>query len=722
VKPSGEVIDALLNGIHADPFSLLGIHDGPGGAFARAILPGARTAVAFDLAGKMLGTLKKIGDRGLFEGAVSGKRQPAKYYCTAVGHDWWVTDAYGFGPVLGPLDDLLIAQGTHFRLFDKFGAHLITHEGADGVHFAVWAPNAAHVALVGGFNDWDHRRHPMRKRADIGVWEIFIPDIGIGHAYKYRITAADGTVLPLKADPFAFASELRPATASITTDPVKTDWGDAAHRAHWAATDARREPMAIYEVHPGSWRRDENGWFLSWDAMAAQLIPYVIDMGFTHIEFMPVSEHPYDPSWGYQTTGLYAPSARFGDAAGFARFVDGAHQAGIAVLIDWVPAHFPTDEHGLAQFDGTALYEHDDPRLGFHPDWNTAIYNFGRREVASFLINNALFWAEHYHVDGLRVDAVASMLYRDYSRKAGEWIPNQDGGRENWEAVAFLRAMNIALYGSSPGIVTIAEESTSWPGVSQPVHEAGTNGGGLGFGFKWNMGFMHDTLQYMARDPVHRRHHHNEITFGLTYAFSENFVLPLSHDEVVHGKGSLLTKMSGDEWQKFANLRAYYGLMWGYPGKKLLFMGQEFAQAREWSEERALDWELCDSPAHNGIRNFVRDLNHLYRNRSALHARDCEPEGFEWLQADDADNSVYAWLRKAPGARPIAVISNMTPTLHSTYQLQLPQDGNWREILNSDAEVYGGSGKGNLGMVRTEGGTAQLVLPPLATIMIEFEG
>ena len=717
MKPSGEAIAALLEGTHADPFALLGVHDGPGGSFARAVLPGAETAEAHDLAGKNLGKLERMDARGLFEGKVWGKPQPVKYRCSAEGHEWWVTDPYSFGPVLGPTDDFLIAEGTHLRLFDKLGAHLIEHQGVSGVHFAVWAPNARFVSVVGDFNDWDHRRHLMRKRLDIGVWEIFVPDIGEGRAYKFRIVGPDGTVLPLKADPCAFAAELRPKTASLTARPAKPDWGDAAHRAHWAAADARREPMSIYEVHPGSWQRDENGWFQSWDAMAEKLVPYVVDMGFTHIEFLPVSEHPYDPSWGYQTTGLYAPSARFGSPDGFARFIDGAHRAGISVLIDWVPAHFPTDEHGLAHFDGTALYEHEDPRLGFHPDWNTAIYNFGRREVRSFLVNNALFWAEHYHVDGLRVDAVASMLYRDYSRKAGEWIPNEQGGRENWEAVEFLRAMNKAVYGSHAGIVTIAEESTSWPGVSRPVHEDG-----LGFGFKWNMGFMHDTLQYMARDPVHRKHHHDEITFGLVYAFSENFVLPLSHDEVVHGKGSLLGKMSGDDWQKFANLRAYYGLMWGYPGKKLLFMGQEFAQRREWCEERALDWELLGSPAHAGVQRLVRDLNRLHREKPALHARDCEPDGFDWLVVDDASASVFAWLRKAPGAPPIAVVSNMTPEMHGHYRLPLPHDGTWREVLNSDAQDYGGSGQGNQGAVFAEHGAANVVLPPLATIMFEYQG
>ncbi len=717
MQPPPSAIAALFEGSHADPFSVLGLHQGPGGGFARAILPGATTAEAFSLAGTALGTLHQIDPRGLFEGAIAAQRQPLRYRCTHDGHEWWITDPYSFGPVLGPTDDFLIGEGTHFRLFDKMGAHVIDHEGATGVHFAVWAPNAQRVSVVGDFNDWDGRRHPMRRRADTGIWEIFLPDIGLGRAYKYRITGPDGTVQPLKADPFAFASELRPATASIVAQPGKPEWGDAGHRAHWAQVDARRQPISIYEVHPGSWRRPPDREFPTWDELADQLIAYVVDLGFTHIEFMPVSEHPYDPSWGYQTTGLYAPTARFGGPDGFARFVDGAHRAGIGVLIDWVPAHFPTDAHGLARFDGTSLYEHADPRQGFHPDWNTAIYNFGRREVESFLINNALFWAEVYHVDGLRVDAVASMLYRDYSRKAGEWIPNADGGRENWEAVHFLQGMNRAVYGRQDGVMTIAEESTSWPGVCRPAHE-----NGLGFGFKWNMGFMHDTLQYMARDAVHRRYHHDEITFGLVYAFAENFVLPLSHDEVVHGKGSLLNKMSGDEWQKFANLRAYYGLMWGYPGKKLLFMGQEFAQSREWSEARELDWGLLAHAPHAGMLAWVRDLNHAYRRLPALHARDCEGEGFAWLVVDDAAASVFAWLRKAPGANPVAVISNFTPVVHGHYRLPLPHDGVWHEVLNSDAAHYGGSGQGNMGAITAHDGAALVVLPPLATLMFEYAG
>ena len=714
-------VAAIVAGVHGNAFAVLGVQQIGGKLVARCFIPHAETVTAFTLAGKQAGELSRRDDAGFFEGRLSiRKRQPLRYRAGNAGGEWSVTDPYSFGPVLGPMDDYYIAEGSHLRLFDKLGSHLMSHEGAAGVHFAVWAPNARRVSIVGAFNDWDGRRHPMRHRLDTGIWEIFIPDIGEGQPYKYEIIGPDGVRLPLKADPFAFRSELRPATASITASPVRHDWGDEAHRAFWAKADQRREAMSIYEVHAGSWQRRDDGTFLSWDEMADRLIAYVVDTGFTHIEFMPITEHPYDPSWGYQTTGLYAPTARFGDPHGFARFVDGAHRAGIGVILDWVPAHFPVDEHGLVNFDGTALYEHADPRKGFHPDWNTAIYNFGRSEVHSYLVNNALYWAEIFHLDGLRVDAVASMLYLDYSRKAGEWIPNERGGRENLEAVRFLQDMNRVVYGHHPGVVTIAEESTSWPKVSQPVHE-----GGLGFGFKWNMGFMHDTLEYFAREPIHRKHHHNDITFGLLYAFSENFVLPLSHDEVVHGKGTLLGKMAGDDWQKFANLRAYYAFMWGYPGKKLLFMGQEFAQRSEWSEARPLDWHLLDHAPHRGVRDLVRDLNYLYRSRPALHSRDCEPEGFAWLVVDDSQNSVFAWLRKAPDGSPVAVISNFTPIVRDLYRVPLPVAGTWREILNSDAEIYGGSGKGNAGRVvatAQEGGgaVATLLLPPLSTIMLEF--
>jgi 1,4-alpha-glucan branching enzyme len=678
--------------------------------------------MAETLDGSEVGQLQKIDPAGFFSGPVSVKhRQPLRLRASNASAEWLVTDPYSFGPVLGPMDDYFIREGSHLRMFDKMGAHPLTLDGVDGFHFAVWAPNASRVAVVGDFNQWDGRRHVMRKRLDTGIWEIFAPDVHPGTAYKYEIIDAGGKRLPLKADPYARRSELRPKTASVTTPELAQVWEDAAHRAHWSKVDARRQPISIYEVHAGSWRLRDDGSMLSWDEMASQLIPYCVDMGFTHIEFLPITEFPYDPSWGYQTTGLYAPTARFGEPEGFARFVNGAHKAGIGVILDWVPAHFPTDEHGLGKFDGTALYEHADPRKGFHPDWNTAIYNFGRVEVLSYLVNNALYWAEKFHLDGLRVDAVASMLYLDYSRKDGEWIPNEFGGRENLEAVRFLQDMNKHVYGSHPGIITIAEESTSWPKVSAPVHE-----GGLGFGFKWNMGFMHDTLQYMAREPVYRKFHHNDLTFGLLYAFSENFVLPLSHDEVVHGKGSLIAKMTGDDWQKFANLRAYYGFMWGYPGKKLLFMGQELAQWQEWSETRQLDWNLLNFAPHEGMRRLVRDLNGTYRAKPALHARDCEGEGFEWIIADDSENSVFAWARRAPGEKPIIIISNFTPVTRENYTVPLPVEGWWREILNTDAEIYGGSNKGNGGKInchrKLDGSlSASLTLPPLATIMLEAE-
>ena len=712
--------EAIVAGTHGDPFAILGVHREGDDLFARCFIPDAEEVEAFTLDGQPAGRLARVHRGGVFEGRlVIRTPRPVRYRARNAGGSWWVDDAYAYGPVLGPIDDYYSAEGSHLRLFDKLGAHPIEHEGARGTHFAVWAPNARRVSVVGRFNAWDGRRHVMRHRREPGVWEIFVPGVEPGEPYKFEIVGADGARLPLKADPFAFHAELRPANASVVAPPLAHIWGDAAHRAFWSGADARRQPVAIYEVHAGSWRRNSDGGFLNWDELGAQLIPYVVEMGFTHIELLPISEHPYDPSWGYQTTGLFAPTARFGDRDGFARFVDGAHRAGLGVILDWVPAHFPTDSFGLARFDGTALYEHEDPRKGFHPDWNTAIYNFGRREVSSFLVNSALYWMEVFHLDGLRVDAVASMLYLDYSRKAGEWTPNEAGGRENWEAVRFLERTNAAVYGAHPGALMIAEESTAWPGVTSPVHE-----GGLGFGFKWNMGFMHDTLSYLARDPVHRRYHHGEITFGITYAFAENFVLPLSHDEVVHGKGSLLTKMAGDDWQKFATLRAYYAFMWGYPGKKLLFMGQEFAQRREWSEARGLDWDLLGAPLHEGMRRLVRDLNRLYRTRPALHARDCEGDGFEWRVVDDSANSVFAWERRAPDQQPIMIIANFTPTVLRDYRVPTARPGaaRWREILNSDAADYGGSGIGNAGLVSTEpDGNMIVTLPPLATLMLEYQ-
>ncbi len=712
-------IAAIVRGLHPDPFSVLGVHAVSDGFVARAFVDGADAVEAFSAAGDRLGALEPRGADGVFEGPLNIEGpQPLRYRAQNSGGAWWVWDPYSFGPVLGPMDDYYIAEGTHLRLFDKLGAHPMEHQGVDGVHFSVWAPNARRVSVVGDFNSWDGRRCAMRLRADVGIWEIFVPEVGVGAAYKFEIIGPDGVRLPLKADPFARAAELRPATASLVAPRLNHDWGDADHRAFWSSVDARRQPVSIYEVHAGSWRKPDGRDFHSWDELADLLIPYVVDMGFTHIEFMPISEFPYDPSWGYQTTGLYAPTARFGPPEGFARFVDGAHRAGVGVILDWVPAHFPTDAHGLARFDGTALYEHADPRQGFHPDWNTAIYNFGRQEVSSYLVNNALFWLEKFHVDGLRVDAVASMLYLDYSRKSGEWVPNRFGGRENIDAVEFLQRTNRATYGSHPGAITIAEESTAWPKVSAPAHE-----GGLGFGFKWNMGFMHDTLRFMALDPVHRKHHHKDLTFGLLYAFTENFVLPLSHDEVVHGKGSLLMKMAGDEWRKFATLRAYYAFMWGYPGKKLLFMGQEFAQVREWSEARSLDWGLVEHPRHNGVQALVRRLNQFYRECPGLHARDCEPDGFEWLIVDDAANSVFAWTRRAPEAAPVMVIANLTPIPRENYRVPAPKGGRWRVLVNTDASEFGGSGAGPEGELDAlhEGDAPGLTLslPPLATLWLE---
>jgi 1,4-alpha-glucan branching enzyme len=708
-------IDAVVAAAHPDPFSILGIHKTELGFVARCFIPGAESVTAC-ARGRKAGELQRRDKAGFFDGIVNVRaRQPLTYLASARGNEWQVPDAYFYGPVLGPMDDYFMAQGSDLRLFDKMGCHLIDHEGARGAHFAVWAPNAKRVSVVGEFNQWDGRRHVMRFRQDSGIWEIFIPGVKAGSPYKFEIRGKGPGRLPLKSDPFARRSELRPSNASVTTPNTAHKWGDDAHREFWKSADPRHQPISIYEVHVGSWKRRtspgaEANSFMSWDELADTLIPYVVDMGFTHVELMPVMEHPLDASWGYQTTGLYSPSARFGDPDGFARFIDGAHRAGIGVILDWVPAHFPTDAHGLARFDGSALYEHADPRQGFHPDWQTAIYNFGRREVASFLINNALYWAEVFHADGLRVDAVASMLYLDYSRGEGQWVPNQFGGRENLEAVDFLRRMNHWVHSAQPGVITIAEESTAWPNVSKPPET-----GGLGFNLKWNMGFMHDTLRYLGRESVHRKYHHNDMTFGLMYAWSENYVLALSHDEVVHGKGTLLTKMSGDRWQKFATLRAGYAFMWGYPGKKLLFMGQEFAQRAEWAEKKPLDWRLLDHAAHQGVQRLVKDLNALYRTHPALHRLDCEPAGFQWLIVDDNERSVFAWLRKAPGEKSIAVFSNFTPVPHLAYPL--PVAGKFRELLNTDAQIYGGTGAGNYG----ESVSGTIVLPPLATLYLEYE-
>jgi 1,4-alpha-glucan branching enzyme len=719
-------IDALLAARHADPFALLGPHATPFGVVIRAFVPDAQNVVAIDRNGVILVKLALRGG-GFFEGLIVDRNKIVDYRLRASndGGTWTFDDPYTFAPLLGATDDHLLVEGTHRKLYERLGAQLMTHQGVAGVNFAVWAPHAQRVSVVGDFNRWDGRTHQMRKRIDSGLWEIFAPGLSEGAVYKFEIVAGDGKLLPLKADPFGFGAELRPSTASKVTRTDNFVWHDGRYLENRSSIDARRLPMSTYEVHLSSWRRSEAGDFLDYDEIAEQLLPYVADLGFTHVELLPISEHPLDASWGYQPIGLFAPTQRFGDAAGFARFVDRAHALGLGVILDWVPAHFPTDIHGLAHFDGTALYEHADPRRGFHPDWNTAIYDFGRREVASVLCANALYWLERFHIDGLRVDAVASMLYLDYSRKPGEWLPNADGSNDNRDAVAFLQQFNKLVYAEHAGALTIAEESTAWPGVSQPVYD-----GGLGFGFKWNMGWMHDTLDYLALDPVHRKYHHSKLTFGLLYAFTENFVLPLSHDEVVHGKGSILGKMPGDEWQRFANVRAYYAFMWAHPGKKLLFMGCEFGQSREWNFDTGLDWYLLQYPLHQGLLALMRDLNRVYRDTAALHARDCEAEGFQWIVVDDAEQSVYAWLRRgAADDAPVAVVCNFTPVPRSGYRIGLPHAGRWREILNSDANVYGGSGMGNLGGVDALAqpshglpASAEVTIPPLGVVYFEYVG
>jgi len=725
--PPAAEIDAILRGRHGDPFRILGLHQpDPGGPVTiNVFAPDATEVAVLDARGRPVAVLSPVGAEGFFHGAIAGKRRRFAYRLkmrNATGHEWAVSDPYSFGPVMGEMDEYLLGEGRHEELYTRLGAHPITHEGVEGTAFAVWAPNARRVSVVGPFNAWDGRRHPMRRRGASGLWEIFLPAIGKGETYKYEIIGAYGHVQPLKTDPVGFHAEVSPDTASIVHGMPKHEWTDAGWIEARPA-DQRREPVSVYEVHLASWRRTLDNQMLDYATLATQLIDYVTDMGFTHVEFLPVSEHPFSGSWGYQPVGLFAPTSRFGTPDDFAAMVDRLHGAGIGVIVDWVPAHFPSDAHGLGNFDGTALYEHADPRQGFHQDWNTLIYNFGRREVANFLRASATYWLKELHVDALRVDAVASMLYLDYSRKDGEWIPNRYGGRENLDAIDFLKGTNEVAHRYAPGTLMIAEESTAWPGVSRPVSEDG-----LGFDFKWNMGWMHDTLSYMAEDPVNRKYHHHHMTFGMVYAFSENFVLPLSHDEVVHGKGSMLGKMPGDRWQKFANLRAYYGFMWGHPGKKLLFMGGEFGQEREWNHDQSLDWHLLDDPLHNGLRKAVRDLNALYRAEPGLHQRDCVPEGFQWIEGGDAENNVFAFVRYGDGGKPVVVVSNMSPIRREAYRLGVPPAGRWVERLNTDRAEYGGSDAGNFGPIQPLdearhgfSSTLSLTLPPLATLFLTPE-
>ena len=709
---------AVVEGRHGDPFAVLGPHGGE----VRAFIPGADDVHVLDAAtGARVASLTQAHPGGFWSGPVPNAA-PYRLEVQTHGITCQAEDPYRFPPTLGSLDLHLLTEGRHRDLGHCLGAHPAEYEGVTGVRFAVWAPNAQRVSVVGDFNHWDPRRHPMRRHHGAGVWDLFLPGVAPGAIYKYSLLGPGGVVLPQKADPVAWAAERPPATGSIVASGAAPRWTDAAWMQARAAAQAPGAPISAYEVHAESWLPAADAGTAGWEDLADRLVPYCAGLGFTHVELLPIMEHPFRGSWGYQPLGQFAPSSRLGAPEGFARFVDRCHAMGVGVILDWVPAHFPTDAHGLARFDGTPLYEHGDPREGFHQDWNTYIFNLGRNEVRGFLIASALFWLEHYHADGLRVDAVASMLYRDYSRNAGEWVPNEYGGRENLESVAFLQELSRAINDRCPGAVLIAEESTAWPGVTRNADE-----GGLGFHYKWNMGWMHDTLHYMHEQPVHRRHHHGEITFGLVYAFSERFMLPLSHDEVVYGKGSLIRKMPGDEWQKFANLRAYLGFMWTYPGKKLLFMGSEFAQDREWNHDTGLDWFLLDDPKHAGVQALVRDLNGAYRGIPALHAGDCDPAGFRWVVVDDAANSVFAYLRQDPAGGPAAlVVCNFTPVPRHAYRLGVPQAGPWREVLNTDAAPYGGSGVGNAGVVDAAPEPAHgfpaslsLMLPPLATMILQ---
>lgn len=627
--------------------------------------------------------------------------------------------------ILSEDDIYLFNQGTHYRLYDKFGAQPVTIDGVAGTYFAVWAPNAEYVAVIGDWNNWDAGANPLRQRGFSGVWEGFIPHVSKGMRYKFHIASRYYGYREDKTDPFGSYFEVAPQTAAIVWDRNYT-WSDQ----QWMSERGRRHrfdaPISIYEVHLGSWRRklEEDNRPLNYRELAHELAEHVKECGFTHVELLPVTEHPFYGSWGYQSTGMFAPTSRYGTPQDFMYFVDYLHQNGIGVILDWVPSHFPTDGHGLAYFDGTHLYEHADPRKGYHPDWGSYIYNYGRNEVRSFLISSALCWLDKFHIDGLRVDAVASMLYLDYSRRPGEWIPNEYGGNENLEAISFLRELNTQIYKYYPDVQTFAEESTAWPMVSRPVYV-----GGLGFGFKWDMGWMHDTLQYFRRDPIYRRFHHNELTFRGLYMFSENYVLPLSHDEVVHGKGSLLDKMAGDVWQKFANLRLLYSYMFAQPGKKLLFMGGEFGQWREWSHDTSLDWHLLMFPSHQGVQRLISDLNRLYRTEPALHELDCDPRGFEWVDANDADSSVYSFLRKSRSGEHILIVLNATPVVREDYRIGVPFGGWWRELLNSDSEYYWGSGQGNAGGVMAEAVPShgrefslRLRLPPLGALFLKYSG
>ena len=727
-----EQIERLVGAEHWDPFVILGPHpilrNGASATVIRAFLPEALSAsLVLEGPDSQPIPMASIHEAGLFEATVPFSAGSYRYKLRVAERWGTVTerhDPYAFPLLLTDFDLHLLAEGRHYRAYEVMGAHPTVLDGVSGVRFAVWAPNATRVSVVGDFNGWDGRRHAMRSRGQTGIWELFIPELAEGATYKYEIRSREYPAPFLKADPYAFAAELRPKTASVVRSLEGYVWGDGEWMTARATRDTLSAPVSIYEVHVGSWMRvpEEGDRWLSYRELTAKLIPYVKDMGYTHVELMPVTEHPFDGSWGYQTTGYFAPTSRYGSLQDFMAFVDACHQADIGVLIDWVPAHFPDDPHALAWFDGTHLYDHADPRSGYHPEWHSRIFNFGRVEVRNFLMNSALFWLDRYHIDGLRMDAVASMLYLDYARQPGEWIPNRFGGHENLEAVEFLKEFNLVVHRDYPGVLTIAEESTAWPGVSRPTYV-----GGLGFGLKWNMGWMHDMLDYFSLDPVHRKYHQDRLTFGLVYAFSENFVLVLSHDEVVHGKGALLAKMPGDDWQKFANLRAFYGYMYGHPGKKMLFMGGEFGQWAEWNHDTSLSWHLLQYDPHAGLQRYVRDLNRLYLAEPALHQVDFDWSGFQWVDFSDAEQSVISFIRRSRDqADFILCIGNLTPVPRLGYRIGVPTPGWYRELLNSDAAVYGGSNQGNGGGIEAEAipchghpYSISLTLPPLSFLFIK---
>ena len=714
----------LVEARHCDPFRILGIRSLQDHFLARVLRPDAsELAVILDGKGAKAQKLSRVDEHGLFEGEIAGFSEGLSYTLELTGHDgrkWRERDAYSFPPVLGEMDIYLFNEGTHYDIYKKLGAHVKVIGDVPGVHFAVWAPSAQRVSVVGDFNNWDGRVHQMRKLVPSGVWEIFLPGVHEGAHYKFEIRGAHGDVF-LKTDPYAFFAQHGVQTGCMVFDLGRYQWSDEEWMHKRPQVDSYNSPMSIYEVHIGSWQRipEDGNRALSYRELGDRLIPYVKEMGFTHIELMPVMEHPFDGSWGYQVVNYYAPTSRFGNPDEFRNFVDRCHQAGIGVILDWVPGHFPKDAHGLARYDGSCLFEHEDPRLGEHQDWGTLIFNYGRNEVKNFLIGNALFWLDEYHIDGLRVDAVASMLYLDYSRKAGEWIPNCFGGRENLEAIDFLKRCNEVCYERHPGVALIAEESTAWPGVSRPTYT-----GGLGFGYKWNMGWMNDSLRYISKDPIHRRYHQGEITFSMLYAFHEHFILVLSHDEVVHGKGSLINKMPGDDWQKFANCRMFLAWMWAHPGKKLIFQGIEFGQFSEWKHAFSLDWHLTEQHLNQGMRRLMQHLNWLYTHEPSFYELDDSYEGYEWIDFSDADNSVWSFMRKSRSGERILFVVNATPVVRGGYRVGVPQPGFYEEILNTDAETYGGSNAGNYGGVQAHADwswqnqphSIEINLPPLSVI------